>query len=197
MDVPETLVVLPWVDPVVDPIGHDPRSRYVELFWLGVLGPTATLLLRRLADGLQSYPEGFELDVPDLARGLGIKLQGQRRAAFMNALERTVLFGMAQHHSHGLLVRRRIPPLSHRQVMQLPGDLRAAHIEWSTPSPLTAPDHVRWRAEALADAMLAAGDEPELVERHLVLVGVPPAVAVDALRRAMASGYAPVPAEPA
>ena len=44
MDVPATLVVLPWADPVIDPIGHDPRSRYVELFWLGVLGPTATLL---------------------------------------------------------------------------------------------------------------------------------------------------------
>jgi hypothetical protein len=68
MDVPETLVVLPWADPVIDPIGHDPRSRYVELFWLGVLGPTATLLLRRLADGLESYPDGFELDVP---RGSG------------------------------------------------------------------------------------------------------------------------------
>ena len=120
MDVPETLVVLPWADPVVDPIGHDPRSRYVELFWLGILGPTATLLLRRLADGLDAYPDGFELDVPDLARGLGIKLHGQRRAAFVNALHRTVLFGMAQEHSRGLMVRRRIPPLSHRQVQQLP-----------------------------------------------------------------------------
>jgi hypothetical protein len=75
MDVPATLVVLPWADPVIDPIGHDPRSRYVELFWLGVLGPTATLLLRRFADGLESYPDGFELDVPDLARSLGIKLR--------------------------------------------------------------------------------------------------------------------------
>jgi len=43
MDVPETLIVLPWADPVIDPIGHDPRSRYVELFWLGILGPTATI----------------------------------------------------------------------------------------------------------------------------------------------------------
>jgi hypothetical protein len=196
MDVPETMVVLPWADPVIDPIGHDPRSRYVELFWLGVLGPTATLLLRRLADGLEAYPDGFELDVPDLARGLGIKLQGQRRAAFVNALERTVLFGMAQHHSHGLLVRRRIPPLSHRQVTQLPNDLQRAHVDWVGPSPLTFPEHVRWRAEALAQTMLAAGDEPELVERQLALVGVPPAVGVAALRTAMAGGYA-VEADPA
>ncbi len=194
MDVPETLVILPWADPMIDPIGHDPRSRYVELFWLGVLGPTATLLLRRLADGLESYPDGFELDVPDLARGLGIKLQGQRRAAFVNALERTVLFGMAQHHTHGLLVRRRIPPLSHRQVMQLPADLREAHTEWAGPSALSFPEHVRWRAEALAHTMLTAGDEPELVERQLALVGVPPLVAVESLRVVLAAGYSPSPA---
>jgi hypothetical protein len=194
MEVPQTLVVLPWADPLIDPIGHDPRSRYVELFWLGVLGPTATLLLRRLADGLESYPDGFELDVPNLARGLGIKLQGQRRAAFVNALQRTVLFGMAQHHTHGLLVRRRIPPLSHRQIMQLPSDLQRAHDDWAGPSALTFPEHVRWRAEALAHAMLASGDEPELVERQLALVGVPPVVAVEALRAVMSQNYAPEPA---
>ena len=42
-----TLVVIPWHDPVVDSIGHEVRSTYVELFWLNVLGPTATWALRR------------------------------------------------------------------------------------------------------------------------------------------------------
>ena len=152
MEVPATLAVLPWADPVIDPIGHDPRSRYVELFWLGVLGPTATLLLRRFADGLESYPDGFELDVPDLARSLGIKLQGQRRAAFANALQRTVLFGMAQHHSHGLLVRRRMPPLSHRQVAQLPADLRRAICQLArTPRLLVASDYDGTLAPIVSD----------------------------------------------
>ena len=157
------------------------------------MGRSSSLLLRRFADGLESYPDGFELDVPDLARSLGIKLQGQRRAAFANALQRTVLFGMAQHHTHGLLVRRRIPPLSHRQVAQLPTDLRRAHADWAGPTALTFPEHVRWRAEALAHAMLGAGDEPEMVERQLTLLGVAPPVAADALRNALATGYAPEP----
>ena len=39
-----SLVVVPWNDDVVDPVGFDPRSQYVELFWLNVLGPTATWL---------------------------------------------------------------------------------------------------------------------------------------------------------
>ena len=49
---PPIVTVRPWIDPVVDDDGHDPRSRYVEQFWLGVLGPTATWLIRRFAAGL-------------------------------------------------------------------------------------------------------------------------------------------------
>ena len=48
-----SIVVRPWLDPVVDDHGFDPRSRYVEEFWLGVLGPTATWLIRRLVAGLE------------------------------------------------------------------------------------------------------------------------------------------------
>jgi hypothetical protein len=36
---PATITVKPWHDPVVDVLGHDPRSRYVETFWLPTLGP--------------------------------------------------------------------------------------------------------------------------------------------------------------
>jgi hypothetical protein len=31
---------LAWTDPVIDTLGHDPRSWYVEQFWLGIIGPT-------------------------------------------------------------------------------------------------------------------------------------------------------------
>ena len=37
---PATLTVTPWADPVIDTLGHDPRSPYVERFWLGILGPS-------------------------------------------------------------------------------------------------------------------------------------------------------------
>ncbi len=33
------LPIRPWPDGVIDALGHDPRSAYVEQFWLGVLGP--------------------------------------------------------------------------------------------------------------------------------------------------------------
>mgnify|MGYP003456760560 CR=1 FL=1 len=32
-----TVMVVPWHDPIVDAVGFDVRSQYVELFWLNVL----------------------------------------------------------------------------------------------------------------------------------------------------------------
>jgi hypothetical protein len=33
------LHIVGWPDLVIDALGHDPRSWYVEQFWLGVIGP--------------------------------------------------------------------------------------------------------------------------------------------------------------
>ena len=43
------LQVRPWDDPNLHRDGHDPRSAYVERFWIAVLGPSAVWLLRLLA----------------------------------------------------------------------------------------------------------------------------------------------------
>ena len=49
-----TITILAWHDEVGDALGHDPRSDYVERFWLSILGPSTTWLLRSLAWGLES-----------------------------------------------------------------------------------------------------------------------------------------------
>ena len=36
-----TVMVVPWHDPIVEAVGFEVRSQYVELFWLNVLGPTS------------------------------------------------------------------------------------------------------------------------------------------------------------
>ena len=69
-DLPPLLVV-PWRDPVVEALGFDPRTAYVERFWLPLLGPTATWLMRRLAAEFDHRPEGFSLDAADCARSIG------------------------------------------------------------------------------------------------------------------------------
>ena len=64
---PVALRVKPWPDPVLDVLGHDPRSWYAETFWLPTLGPTALLLLRHLADRFESNPKGVDLPVAAFA----------------------------------------------------------------------------------------------------------------------------------
>ena len=100
----DVMQVVPWVDPVVDALGFDARSDYVELFWLGVIGPSTTWLMRRLAAGLDRSPEGFTLDLGETAQALGISGQGGTsgwtQSPFARTLVRACQFGLAQTERH-------------------------------------------------------------------------------------------------
>jgi len=171
------IIVRPWIDPVVDDDGFDPRSRYVELFWLGVLGPTATWLVRRLVAGLEQSPEGYELDLAVTARALGLSYTAGRSSPFSKALQRCVMFGLAHPIDSGLAVRRRIPAISLRHLQRMPEPLQAAHHDWQcTPVRL---DELT-RAHQLATTMVELGDDMSLIEHHLVALGVRDAVAAEA-----------------
>ena len=131
LDAGTLVTIRPWIDPVVDDRGHDPRSRYVEIFWLGVLGPTATWLLRRLASGLEVEPDGYELDLQVTAASMGLKFSTGRSSPFSRALQRCVMFGMAHPlPDGGLAVRRRIPPVGHRHLRRMPEQLQLEHAGW-------------------------------------------------------------------
>jgi hypothetical protein len=173
-----TITVLPWRDPVVESVGHDPRSPYVEQFWLGILGPSTTWLLRRLAAGFDAFPDGFELDLDDTAGALGLSRTGGKHQAFTRAIERSVQFGLAVPNSQGLVVRRRIPPVSHRLLQRLPEPVRAAHDAWAQTR--IDPAHAE-HAQRLARSLRAAGLDPVEVERHLHLAGVAPDTAASAV----------------
>ena len=112
---PSTLHVIAWIDPDVDRIGVDPRSWYVETFWLAVLGPSAIWLLRRLADRFDEAPEGFELDLDETARSLGLGGSDSRHSPLQRAADRCLRYGMARRIDHqALAVRRRVPPVTRR-----------------------------------------------------------------------------------
>ena len=189
--VSESVVMRPLVDPAVDAHGFDPRSTYVELFWLGVLGPSSVWLLRRVALGFDTWPDGFELDVQDTADALGLAA-GHRNSAFTRTVQRIAQFGMARIGDDGLYVRRRLPPLGARHLARLPASLRDAHRSWLRDDPVTDDarrDHER--AHAAAAGLLGIGDEPELVERHLHAIGVPPRLASQAVSWALGRSHHP------
>lgn len=170
------LVVRPWIDPVVDDDGHDARSRYVELFWLGVLGPTATWLIRRLVAGFEDSPSGYELDLDETARAMGLSYRPGRASPFSRALQRCVMFGLAHRTDVGLAVRRRIPAVSVRHLRRMPETLQRTHEHWQRS---TIGFDELTRAHRLATTMVALGDDCCVIEHHLVALGIGDAVAAE------------------
>ena len=174
-----SLTIRPWPDDVIDSLGYDPRSHYVETYWLGILGPSTTWLLRRLVFGLESSPAGFELPLADTARCLGLGDKGGRHSPFMRALTRLVQFDLAQPHGDAVLaVRRKVPPLNRRQVQRLPVVLQAQHralqeTDLRTP----AADSLRRRGRQLALSLLELGEDLEAAERQLLRWRYHPALA--------------------
>jgi hypothetical protein len=93
------------------------RSAYVELVWSGVLGPTTLLTYRRLT-GLLDVG-GHEVNLPDLAAGLGVRYQGGRHSAMVRALDRLVLFKAATFDGDALAVRAGLPPVPEHRLARL------------------------------------------------------------------------------
>ncbi len=170
------IVVRPWLDPVVDDEGFDPRSRYVEVFWLGVLGPTATWLIRRLVAGLERSPDGYDLDLHATAQAMGLSYTSGRSSPFSKALQRCVMFGLAHPIDGGLAVRRRVPPISFRHLRRMPEAVQVDHAQWLHHSIGT---EELTRAHRLATTMLELGDDASEIEHHLVALGVSDAVAAE------------------
>jgi hypothetical protein len=182
------LYIVPWTDPVIDTHGHDPRSWYVEQFWLPIVGPTSTWLLRRIVAGFDVEPAGFDLNLDDTARGLGLGGRAGRHSPFQRALSRCVVFKLARPHGPAALaVRRRIPPLPRRQLDRLPPVLQNLHCEWSTfRDGAGSLEEARNRARRLALRLLDIGADRPAVELQLARWRVHPALAHDATQWALA-----------
>lgn len=182
------LSIEPWCDPVIDQVGHDPRSEYVERFWLAILGPSTVLLLRHMAFRLDAAPEGFTMDLGETARSIGVGMRGGRNSAFMRSVQRACRFGASRFVAlDQLAVRRRLAPLTRHQVARLPQSLQAEHHAWverEARSP--SPEDLRRRARQLALSLLDLGEDRAGTERQLHRWRFHPALAHDAVRWAMA-----------
>jgi hypothetical protein len=118
----DPLHVIHWEDPVTEKLGHDPRSAYVERYWLGIIGPSATFAARAIAGALDANPDGGDIPLGAFAGQLGIA-----RPHLVHALERLCRFGLATTYGGGLAFRRKWPPIAARQVAPLPRHLQVVH----------------------------------------------------------------------
>jgi hypothetical protein len=175
------LPVRPWADPLIDTLGFDPRSAYVEQFWLSVLGPSTTWLLRRVAAGFDRAPDGFELPLADTAREIGLGDKCGRHSPFVRAIARCCQFEMARPAGRGIEVRRKLPPLTRRQVLRLPDGLRLAHERWQAAQiGARGEEATRRSARSVALSLLELDADVSAVEQRLVSWRVHPAVAHEA-----------------
>jgi hypothetical protein len=173
---------MPWPDPVLDTIGHDPRSWYAETFWLPTLGPTSLLLLRHLADRFEHAPQGIDLPVADTALALGLGPRYGPSSPLIKSLQRLQQFDLACSDGETTVaVRRALPPIHRRHVRRLPAALQAQHAEWVADQSNPV-DLARRRARRFALELLAQGEPIDAVERSLHAGGFHPAVAHEAVR---------------
>lgn len=176
--------VLPWEPSREETnIGHDPGSRYFEIFWLPVTGPLAGHLYRRMARGLRTNPDGFVLDAAELGDlPTGQESNHTRLVTKLdNAIERCVSLGLlrktANRANRELRVRCMVPTLPEQHLARLPRPLRTEHRRLedgeSNPNGLEA---LRTRARRLAASLLLAGEDPSSIADYLAGSDLHPAL---------------------
>ncbi len=182
----ETIRVRPWPDPIIDTLGHDPRSLYVETFWLPTLGPSSPLLSRRLSPSFDGHPEGVECLVAETSQSLGLGFRKGRSSPLRRSLSRLIQFDMARPDCvageagdaggiSDLAVRRLVPPVNRRHVRRLPLHLQQAHEEWARARLAEPPaEAARRNARWLALNLTQAGQDVDRVERALHAAGFHP-----------------------
>jgi hypothetical protein len=178
------LTIQPWPDPIIDTVGHDPRSLYVETFWLPTLGPTALLLLRHLATRFDERPGPVELPVAEASQALGLGDREGHSSPIVRSLARLETFDLACSDGQTTVaVRRNLPPVQRRHLRRLPSNLQSMHAAWTEARLAEAPHtEARRRARRLALAMLEEGGDADHVERVLYTTGFHPAICHDAAR---------------
>ena len=115
-------------DSRVQRVGFDLTDPYVEQCWSAVVGPSSTLLLRRLPTlWVDRVPA--EIDAGELSRSLGLGAGAGPNSRLGSTLDRLARFGLARPapDGGGLDVYRQVAPLSPRHLARVPQWTSDAH----------------------------------------------------------------------
>jgi hypothetical protein len=118
------LTIVAWHDPAIERQPHTfaTNSDKTLLYWTPTLGPTATLLIHRLATYASASPETiFNLD--ELAQTLGV---GDRK--ILNTIARLQSYDLIAVTTPTIGVRLVLPPLSHNQLRRMPHYLAQSYL---------------------------------------------------------------------
>lgn len=162
---------------------HDPRSAYVELFWLATLGPSTTWFLRHCADQLDTTNAAV-VHLDELAARLGIGHNGGANSPMARSVVRACRFGAARPGGPGTLeVRRFLPSLRPGQLRRLPESLQRRHEDFVADENCYGDlGRQRTRARRLALSLIECGDGYDAIELQLGRWRYHPSVAAEAVR---------------
>lgn len=123
-----TIHAVPHPEPHVGRVGFPLDHPYVEQCWSPVVGPSCTLLLRRLPV-LWQEAEPAIVEAAEVSRSLGLGANtGHRNSRVWRSIERLTQFGLADLSQPDVLdVYMTVRPLTARQVGRLPDWSQRAH----------------------------------------------------------------------
>ena len=124
-----TIELVPHPTPNVQRIGFSLEHPYVEQVWVGILGPSATLLLRHLGRMVDDQPP-VTIPVADLAADLGLwGHENPRAPAIRHAFERLIRFGLANDAEWPARVQlySRVALVPRQRLIRLPERTQALH----------------------------------------------------------------------
>lgn len=121
---------------------------YIERVWSEHLGPTATLLARRLGRMLEERPGGVDVDLGDLAAGLGVQ-----PSMTLKALDRLNRFEIVYFAPEQTIVGVSgfAPPVQGGRLLRLSEGGRAVHER------LVEESEARRSVQAVSGALAAVG----------------------------------------
>lgn len=122
--------IRPWWDPELAISGFSARSAYCERYWLPVMGPSATLLIRLAADMCAAHPSGVTMQRAELARSLGLGKSIGPNGPLARAMLRLEYFGMAREVAGAFETRTHLPPVNAALLRRVPKQLRDNHSNW-------------------------------------------------------------------
>ncbi|MGH9045289.1 MAG: hypothetical protein ACRDVP_10745 [Acidimicrobiales bacterium] len=142
-----------------------------------------------MADTFDQQPQGFELDLTEVARSLGIGWSATRSSPLRRGIGRCVRYGAASLRQPDVLVaRKRLQAVAPRQLLRLPVTLQEQHRSFE--QTLSSPEpgvRLQRRARLLAMDLRDLGAEPEIIERELLRRGIHPATAFATARWAISA----------
>ncbi len=171
-----------WRDVNIESLGYDPRSSYVERFWLPFLGPSTIFMARKITELLESEPYGFAMDLEELSSMLGLGSNTSKHSSVQKTLNRLLVFELARvMPSKAVSVRLKLPPLPQRYINRLSRPMQELHVRETQDVPENTLAAARTRARSLAVTLAKLGHDRAAIEKQLISWRFHPSVCYETL----------------